>query len=117
MLFLWLIVSISAGGDKKAQRADPFSAYNLDRYVAEIVPLVEQQAGRTFRTPPIVALSTPEVLGKMLREEEELISASVMRDTPEEVRKALAEEHAKVVDGMGFLGKYGLFEKQLLLCS
>lgn len=117
MLVLSLIVSTWAGGrDRRAERADPFSTWNLDRYVAEIVPLVEKEAGRKFLSPPVVALSTPEVLGQMLREEEELISASVMRDTPPDVRKALAEQHGDVVDGMGFLGKYGLFAKKLLLC-
>src|SRR5690349_12184566 len=101
---VFLLLSTAWAG-RKAERADPFSAWNLGRYVDEIVPLVEKESGRKFLTPPVVELSTPDVLGGMLRAEEELISASVMRDTPPEVRSALAEEHTRVVDGMGFLGK------------
>jgi hypothetical protein len=106
-----------AGRTRAAERQDPFSESSLERAVRRVVPLVEEAAGRPFLEPPVVALATPEVLAKMVREEEELISSVVLRDTPAEVRAARAEQHARVIDGAGLLGKYGIFENTLYLCE
>jgi hypothetical protein len=106
-----------AGRTRSAERQDPFSESSLERAVKRVVPLVERAAGRPFLDPPVVALATPEVLAKMVREEEELISSVVLRDTPAEVRAARAEAHAEGVDAGGLLGKYGIFEDTLYLCE
>lgn len=118
-LALALVLSMppASGGDRRAQRADPFSERNLARTVASVVPEVEKAAGRRFVTPPVVELVDPTVLREMVRQEEELISAAVLRDTSPERRAELADEHSQLVDASGLLGKYGLFEKKLFLAQ
>ncbi len=99
---------------RRAARADPFSALNLDKAMRRVVPLVEQAAGRPFLTPPIVELSDEEVFGRMLKEENRLVFDAVMRATPPEVRKRMAAREGGVPAGV--LGKYGIFEDKLFLC-
>src|SRR5262245_38562158 len=94
-------------GRHAAEKRDPFSDKNLARAVAEVVPLVERAAGRTFVTPPVVSLATPEVLTAMAREEQALITDAVLRDTSAPLRAQVVEERSRILGGL--LGKYGLF--------
>lgn len=107
-----------AGGakERKAERADPFSPLNLDKMLREVIPLVEEAAGRKFLTPPVVELATAEGMKAMALEEEALITASVLRDTPEALRQKLVEERSQMAGTSGLLGKYGLFADKLVLC-
>lgn len=104
-----------AGAERRAASQDPFSPKNLARTVDAVVPAIERAAGRRFLTPPVVALADVEQLRTMLRDEEALISASVLRDTPADRRAQLVEEHSRALDTRGLLGKYGLLQKELLL--
>lgn len=123
-MIAWIAVALEtriavagAPAERRHARSDPFSDRSLAKTVARIVPLVERAAGRPFLTPPVVALATPEVLAKMLREEQSLIEGSVLRDTPAEIRAAGDAGLDPGIDTSGLLGKYGVFEKTLYLCS
>jgi hypothetical protein len=106
-----------AARERRLERADPFSTTNLARAVRVVVPLVEQASGRPFLSPPVVELATPDGMKAMAREEEALISAAVLRDTPEAIRQQITEDRAEVAGTAGLLGKYGLFADKLVLCK
>jgi hypothetical protein len=118
-LVLTLLACAHAGGakERKVQKADPFSPLNLARAVREVVPLVERASGRPFLTPPVVELATTEGMKAMALEEDALISAAVLRDTPEALRQQIAEARAEAAGTAGLLGKYGLFTDKLVLCK
>lgn len=90
-----------------------WSDAGLAATLARVVPAIEQQAGRSFTTPPVVEIATPTEFGRVLGEETTLIMGAVQRDTPRELRDQQVGPGGLVP---GILGKYAVFDDKLFLC-
>ncbi len=112
LLLLAAALAKPAPAPSPAPAPDFWSPAGLAAEVAALVPAIERQAGRTFRTPPRVELATAEAFARILAEEEQLLMDAVSRDTPPELR--VPARQSGVVPGL--LGKYALFDDVLFLC-
>lgn len=94
---------------------DPWSPASLQRSVDEILHLVEAEAGRRFLEPPKVAVADEETFQELLYHEQLGIYEQVMADTPEPIRRQLAEAAGHFMSS-GILGKYILATETVYLC-
>lgn len=94
--------------------ADPWSDESLAAALAELQPLVEAEAGRTFTTPPKVVRMNGDEHLSLLRAEYTWIFGELMGDAPEAIRAANADGSARLLF-VGALGKYGVLDKNLYL--
>lgn len=103
----WTLLAPAQAGRKHKKEAlkDPWSVESLAAYEAEVTPLVEKAAGRSFHTPPKVALVSSEDFARIVEEESLLIMQQVMGDTPEELRREAAQRQASATHA-ALLGKY-----------
>ncbi len=95
-----------------APRGSPDHAA-LERIVEELVPVVEEVAGARFDEIPEVVVADPEMLGRVVYEEQlHLLGALTDQDVgqTEEVAQSTANDVAHL-----FAGKYGFLDKRLYL--
>lgn len=100
---------------QRAERADPWSPQSLQRYLDEVMPIVEEVAGRRFKERPKVAVADEHVFKQLLMDEQLRIYAQVMPDTPESIRLQLAEAAGAYMTS-GILGKYLLATETVYVC-
>jgi len=84
----------------------------LNAVVAELIPLVEEAAGRKFATPPHGRLARTSDLEAILEAEFMQVTASLY-DAPEWVLRNLAEQSRASAPGV--VGKYGIQTRVLYL--
>lgn len=110
-LLLLLLLGCARTGSPPAAAptvVEPFSAAGIERWAAELVPLVEQAGERSFTEPHPVRFLTPEAFRSFASEEALLVMDRVYAATPRPIR---IERAARESDGSlrGLFGKYGLF--------
>ena len=85
----------------------------LNVILDEVMPLVEEEAGRAFQARPPVGLGTPATLAAIVETEARLLLAATYPDLPEEKIHRLAEESRLAVPGI--IGKYAVRSKTLYI--
>ena len=85
---------------------------DLQEIVDALVPLVEEAAGATFETPPVVQLGTADALEEILVEEARTI-VSQLYEAPDEVLEKMARDARASVPAV--VGKYAIATEQLYL--
>jgi hypothetical protein len=103
------------GGDRQPAAVDPWTDAGLQAIAAEVIPLVERHAGRTFLTTPRVAFAEEGPFQARLAAESTLIYGRVFADTPPEIREVMASEGAKL-QSLGVLAKYGIQDRVTYIC-
>src|SRR5690606_8066144 len=99
----------------RSEPRDPWSQAALEAYLDEVLPLVEEAAGREFTRRPKVAVADDKVFGRLLTEEQLRIYARVMPDTSPTIRTQLAEAAGRYMTS-GILGKYILDTETVYVC-
>lgn len=99
----------------REDRRDPWSQAALEAYLDEVLPLVEEAAGRRFEKRPTVAVADEKVFSRLLTDEQLRIYERVMPDTPATIRMQLAEAAGRYMTS-GILGKYVLETETVYLC-
>lgn len=102
-------------GPDHPERRDPWSQASLEAYLDEVMPLVEEAAGREFTRRPKVAVADERNFGHLLAEEQLRIYERVMPDTPPSIRRQLAEAAGRYMTS-GILGKYILETETVYVC-
>ena len=105
MLFAGLTVALAA---------DALDPLTLQLTVAEVAPLVEKHAGRSFITPPHVQLAEGSAFAAVVAEENRVIYDRVFAASPPAVRAKLADDAAWGTQH-AVLGKYGIFTDTLYM--
>lgn len=83
----------------------------LEARVMDLVPLVEREAGRSFKQVPEVVLATPAQLGRVLMAEQVHLLRSIRGLSEEDARAAALEDPPE--KPATFVGKYGFLDKRL----
>ncbi len=85
----------------------------LDRWVAEMLPIVEEAAGRSYDHRPPARMGTRLELERILEAEAKLILKRIYRDAPDFVVDRMAAESRGSAPGV--VGKYGIETKAMYL--
>lgn len=113
-----LVLSVAAKGSKGKKKPevfeDPWSQESLDAALAEVTPLVEKAAGRSFSEPITIELMDAEAHFERMRDEYIWIYGEISPDTPEALRNRMALSGARMIM-VGALGKYGPLDKVVYL--
>jgi len=99
----WLALSLALANDAP----DPLSQAGLEAVAAEVIPLVEKHAGRSFLSAPAVARAEGAAFAEVVAAENQLIYDRVFAASPEAVRRRLAQSSAAAAP-FAVLGKYGI---------
>lgn len=115
---LWALLAAAALARKPAPEPppDPWTDAGLAALGARIIPLVEREAGRTFRAPPVIRFSEPAAFHALLVSEQQRIFERVLADTPPELRERIASQAARI-EAASLLGKYGIEDHVTYLCA
>ncbi len=83
----------------------------LEQMVAELVPIVEAEAGRRFTEIPPIVIADPQILQEVLYDEQVHLLSHIAGMSPSEARAA-AEANSSDIS-TSFVGKYGFLDKKL----
>jgi hypothetical protein len=89
---------------RQAAENDPLSELNLARYTDEIMPLLEEEAGRTFQVRPQVRWLDAEAVAALAADEIRQIMITVFPDITDTYREDMAQSAGSSLGGV--LGKY-----------
>ena len=115
MVNLFLFVALTAWplwGVATAQAAEP---ERLQALVAELVPVVEEQAGRTFFQIPELVIADAAILADVLYEEQVHLLQNLVHLDETESRASAQRSSAQL--SSAFVGKYGFLDKKLYVVS
>jgi len=85
----------------------------LDRWMAELIPIVEEAAGRTFDPIPPARMGTSSELERILESEARLILKRMYKNSPDYVIDKMAEQSRGAAPSV--VGKYGIETKAMYL--
>jgi len=87
----------------------------LERIVEELVPIVEEQAGRKFFRVPELVIADAEILSAVLFEEQIHLLRNLVKLDDEESRQSAYRTSSQL--SSAFVGKYGFLDKKLYVVA
>ena len=109
---LFLLTGLTFSGTAAGQTSE---RQDLEAMVAELIPVVEQQAGRQFLSEPELVLADRHILAKVLYDEQIHLLRNLVSLDEEEARASAARTSTNL--SSAFDGKYGFLDKKLYVVS
>jgi len=87
----------------------------IEAMVAELIPVVEEQAGRHFTSIPPVVIATPDDMAQVLYAEQLYLLTQVSGVPLPQAQRAARATSAELSEA--FAGKYGFLDKRLYIMT
>ncbi len=88
---------------------------DLQEVITRLIPVVEEQAGRQFYEVPELVLADPQILAKVLYDEQVHLLRNLVQLDEEEIENSAFETSSNL--SAAFVGKYGFLDKKLYVVS